>query len=594
MANVETLGVGAVERIISRTDRLVPYFSKGDKELSWDGFIYLFHYAGDNHSKDDSAGRVSVQIKGHKCEDVEKERKSYSIEMSDVRNYLQDGGTIFFVVYITDEDEYVYYCNLLPYELRNILKRYGNQDSRTIHLKVFPKNKKDVEELVFNFLRDRDMQRTAISAEMYTLEDIAKKGLLNSLSFGYTTLDKNYRTPLDYFFDHGMYLYADLPLGIKLPIQHIDHIDMASTEIEQDVYVGDMLYYHKYRVNYKKDCEEICFGKCLILVNPKNGVNGKINFKIQGTLKERINDLGFLISAVQAGGVKIRGQELPIFNIPIEEIAQFNIPERIETLEYLKKVQATLDILHVKKDLDCDSMTKLDEYNLAQLVSAISDKNLIRLKDEGTPFGKYSVANIHLCVCVIKDEDSGLFRMYDILNSPLVFKGVDNEKNEFDSSICIKLEDEMLLNYDNIDYDIIVNELGKVTPSEPYSQQLTLFLLEVLRVYDELKLPSHPLLGLAKKVVALIREKYTFNEPEITELNSLQIVLRERAFNDEEKKQLEKLISDPANQKKYLVLTGAFLLLDNQGEAKRNYLLMKVEDRKAFDAYPINRYRKWR
>lgn len=594
MANTETLGVGAVERIIARTDRLESYFNKGDKELSWDGFIYLFHHNGDNHSKDDLAGRVSVQIKGRKCKDVEKVQKSYSIEMSDMRNYLQDGGTMYFVVFVTKDDEYVYYCNLLPYELRNILKQYGKQKSKTIYLKAFPKSKKDVEELTFNFLRDRDMQRAAISAEMYTIEDIAQNGQLRSLSFGYTTFENKYRNPLDYFFDHGMYLYADMPLGIKLPVQHIDHIYEATTEIEQDVYVGDTLYYHNYRVVYKKECEEICFGKGLTLVSSKNGEKGRINFKIQGTLKERINDLGFLISALQAGGVKILDQELPIFNVREEEIEQFNIPDRIETLEYLKKVQTTLDSLHVKKDLDCDSMTDIDEYNLAKLVSAISDKNLIHLNDVGSPFGEYSVANIHLYMCVIKDEDSGLFRMYDILNSPLVFRGVDSEKKEFDSSICIKLEKDMLINYDNIDYDIVVNELGKIAPSEPYSQQLVLFLLEVLRVYDKLKLPSHPLLGLAKKVIELIRDKYTFSDPEITELNSLQIVLRERRFNDDEIRRIKAIVSDPSNQNNSLLLTGAYLLLDDQREAKRYYCLMNEEERKLFDEYPINRYRKWR
>ncbi len=554
----------------------------------------MYHHAGDTHSKDDSAGRVSVQIKGHKCLNVDDERKNYSVKMSDIRNYLQDGGTIFFVVYITEEDEFVYYCSLLPYELRNILKKYGKQDSRTIYLKPFPKKKKDVEELVFNFLRDRNMQRAAISAEIYTLEDIARNGMLNSLSFGYTTFDRNYRTPLDYFFDHGMYLYADLPLGIKLPVQHIDHIDEASTEIEQDVYVDDTLFYHKYQVVYKKECEEICFGKCLTFVNPKNEENGKINFKIQGTLKERINDLGFLIAALQAGGVIIRGQELPIFNVSLEEITQFNLPERIETLEYLKKVQSTLDVLHVKKDLDCDNMTKLDEYNLAQLVSAISDKNLIKLNNEGALFGKYNIANIRLFVCAIKDKDSGLYRMYDILNAPLVYKGVDNEKNEFDSSICVKLEGEMLLNYDNIDYDTVVSRLGEVAPSELYSQQLTMFLLEVLKVYDGLKLPTHPLLGFAKKIIALIQRRYAFEDSVMTELNLLQIVLRERSFNDDEIKQLQSIVSGTTNQKKYMVLTGAYLLLDDQNEAKRNYLLMEASEKEAFDKYPINRFRKWR
>ena len=594
MANTENLGVNAVDTIISRTDRLDPKFSKNDKELSWDGFIYLFHHAGDNHSKRDSAGRVPVQIKGHRCQNVETERKSYSVDMADLRNYLQDGGIIFFVVYITDEDEYVYYCNLLPHELRRILRDYGDQDSKTIYLKEFPRNKTDVEELVFNFLNDRDKQRAAISSELYTIEDIAKQGMLKGLSFGYVPIGKKYKTPIDYFFDHGMYLYANLPLGILLPIEHVDHIEVASTELTRNVYVNGKLYYSKYTVLYKKDRSEVHFGKCLQLINFNEGNAGKLNIKIQGTLKERINDLEFMIEALLHKGITIDNQELQIFNISEDELKQFNIPERRETLEYLKKVQHTLDVLHVKKDLDCDSLTKQDEYNLALLVSAIADKNLISLKDTGSPFGKYKVANLNLYVCAIKDDDSELFRMYDILDAPLVFRGVDEHEKEFDSCICIKFESDTLLNYDNIDYDVIVENLGKIIPSEQYSQHLTLFLLEILKVYDELKLPQHPLLQLAKKVVALIKDRYTFNDPEITTLNCLQIVRREREFSEEEIADIQAIITDPANENKYIVLTGAYILLDKQDDARRSYLKMSENEKQAFDEYPINRFRNWR
>ena len=89
------------------------------------------------------------------------------------------------------------------------------------------------------------------------------------------------------------------------------------------------------------------------------------------------------------------------------------------------------------------------------------------------------------------------------------------------------------------------------------------------------------------------KEKYTFNEPEITELNLLQTTLRERPLNETEILSLKEIVSDPENTKKYVILTGAYILLDNQAEAKKNYFLMEEKDRKAFDDYPINRYKNW-
>ncbi len=593
MASPENLGVTAVERIIARTDRLVPSFNRNDKGLSWDGDIEIYHHAGNNHKKDDFAGRIPVQIKGRSCDNLEDVKKSFPVEMADLRNYLQDGGTIFFVVFITDEDESVYYRSLLPFELKKILKKYGTQESRTISLKPFPKDKKVVEELVFNLLNDRDKQRAAISAEPLTLKDVAKDGELHTLSLGYVATNGDYNMPFDYFFEHGTYLYVNLPFGLSLPVEHIERINEASTEIKQDVYVGDKLYFHQYRATYKKDTLEISFGKCLRFINPRNGEPGTVNFNIQGTLSERINSLDFLISAIKASEIIIDGEHYNFFDISEEEKSKIDISDMMENLEYLEKVQKTLNTLHVKKDLECDNITKVDEYNIDKLVSAITDKNLIRLKDAGYPFGKYSFCNINLYVCVIKDKDSGLFRLYDILDAPIVFKGKDNKGRDFDSSICVKFDGKTLLGYDNLDHERIIENLSKIKPSEAYSQQLTLFLLEILKTYDELKLPTHPLLSLAKKLSELILDKYTFSDQEISELNFLQIVLRERAFNADEIGQLNDIVKTAVKEKKHFILAGAYILLNNQEESKKHYYLMADDDRDEFDRYPINRFRSW-
>lgn len=85
MANNETLGVGAVERLIARTDYLEAFINKNDKEPSWDGYIYAYHNTG-SHPKSDMVGRISVQVKGHSCKSVEKARKSFSVDMYDIRD----------------------------------------------------------------------------------------------------------------------------------------------------------------------------------------------------------------------------------------------------------------------------------------------------------------------------------------------------------------------------------------------------------------------------------------------------------------------------------------------------------------------------
>lgn len=563
-----------------------------DKEPSWDGYIYAYYHAG-NHPKSDMAGRVAVQVKGHGCQSVEAERKSFSVDMADLKNYLQEGGTIFFVVFITDEDEVVYYCSLLPYDLRKIIKDHGEQKSYTIQLKPFPTNKKEIADLFLNFIKNRDRQRTAISAEPVTVDQLVEKGMLKSLSFGYTTVDRNYKYPIDYMFHHDMYLYADLPLGISMPVEHIENIEMAVAEISNDVSVNGRTFYTSYKYVHKKDTEEFHFGKSIQLINPRNDEKGRWNFALKGKLSERILDEEFMIAALQAGGANFGESFLPLFKCSAEEIERFNIPERIENLEFLKRAKEVLTQMHVNTELDCDAMQSHDILNLDRLIAGVLDKNLVSMKDTGSIIGNYRIANITLLVCCLKDEDSGLFRLYDFFDAPLVFKGIDSNGKEFDSSVCVKLDREALHLYSNICYSVIAEQIARVSYSDNYGEQLTLFLLEILKAYDDLKLPAHPLLQLAKDVMAVIQKNGSEKEKEVIELNAMQIAKRDGSFSKKDSTRLFEMTSDPLINNKPFLMTGIYLLLDNQEQAERYYNQMTKDEKDQFDDYPINIYRRW-
>lgn len=563
-----------------------------DKEPSWDGYINAYHHAG-NHPKGDMVGRVAVQVKGHRCECVEKAKKSFSVEMSDIRNYLQEGGTIFFVVYITEETEVVYYRSLLPYDLRRILRDHGNQSSYTINLDRFPTNKKEIADLILNFVRNRDKQRTAISSEMVDIEQLTDQGLLKSLSFGFTTVDKKYRHPIDYFFTHDMYLYADLPFGISMPVQHIKNIEMAVSEIQNNISVNGKVFYEKYKCVHKQDSDEIYLGKSIVMSTSKTEEKGKWKFNLKGTLSERIRDEEFMISAIKAKGATFGNSYLPVFDCSADEIEKFNIPERERHLEFMKKAKAVLDLMHVTTELDCDSMEDRDILNLEKLISGVLDKNLVSLKDTGAIVGNYKIANLTLLMCCIKDTDSGLFRLYDFFDAPLAFKGKYEGGKEFDSSACVKLDRNALHLYDNICYSVIADQLRNVQYSEAYGGQLTLFMLEVLKAYDDLKLPAHPLLQLAKDIMAVLREHALPNEKAVMELNIIQISKREGIFGQAEVNKLYALADNKDTKENNSVMTGIYLLLNDQEMAKEYYEKMTESEKKQFDDYPICIYRNW-
>ena len=118
--DIEKVAVNTVALAISKSNYLVPNINSGDKEPSWDGDIEVYNKAGVNHNKSDLNIKIPVQVKGKLSDSPRKKTIKYPVEISDLRNYLQAGGTIYFVVYMdsSGENSQIYYADMLPFELK--------------------------------------------------------------------------------------------------------------------------------------------------------------------------------------------------------------------------------------------------------------------------------------------------------------------------------------------------------------------------------------------------------------------------------------------------------------------------------------------
>ena len=154
---VEKIATGIVDMLLNRTDHLISDIDSTDKMPSWDGGVRV--YRKDSQEKKDLIGRVPVQVKGHyfalsKNGNTFPEKISFPVEASDLTNYLNDAGVIFFVVYIDkkNNDNYkIYFNELLPYSLASILKK-GPQKKFTVNFNAFPTEKKEMVDIFLNFL----------------------------------------------------------------------------------------------------------------------------------------------------------------------------------------------------------------------------------------------------------------------------------------------------------------------------------------------------------------------------------------------------------------------------------------------------------
>ena len=580
----EKIATNHVELAISKADHLVSHINSNDKEPSWDGDVEVYKKSGHVHAKADLILKVPVQVKGHIKPNLKKKSIKYSIQYSDLRNYLYVGGTIFFVVYFDEEDEHhtIYYVGLLPFDLKKMLKDHKGDLSKctSIELKVFPTKKEDIDDIFLNFAHHMNRQRAAINSALLSFDSDLPT---NTISLGYSTsAAKHYDLPLDYFFDHETYIYAVLPQKVELPIAHLDRIELFSFTRDAPISVDSKVYFKSYTVTRSKISTVIRFGKGIQMsFSTTQSLPTKFNFTLSGTLSERIKDAEFMIAALSAHHYEINGGK-----IAFSEANCANLPTLQKKLSFLLDVKKTLDAVHVTADLDCSSLSVTDNTNLSILRAALIDKEPIKMCSSQSLLRTCHIANLELLLWVVPtEENSEYYNIYDFNYVPLIYREFDKNDKEYPSTHFVMLNKDAMLKYCNIDYNALLDAVQHVPFSKDYSHSLNALLLEMLKAYDESKNSRIELLSTATTLALWIKDSDPYTEHPIAILNYLQSVKRSRTLTSTEQAEILSLIE--AAQDNESIYVGAYLLLDNPVAAKIHFDKLPEESQKFFESCPI-------
>ena len=580
----EKIATNHVELAISKADHLVSHINSNDKEPSWDGDVEVYKKSGHVHAKADLILKVPVQVKGHIKPNLKKKSIKYSIQYSDLRNYLYVGGTIFFVVYFDEKDEHhtIYYVGLLPFDLKKMLKDHKGDLSKckSIELKVFPTKKEDIDDIFLNFAHHMNRQRAAINSALLSFDSDLPT---NTISLGYSTsAAKHYDLPLDYFFDHETYIYAVLPQKVELPIAHLDRIELFSFTRDAPISIDSKVYFESYTVTRSKSSTVIRFGKGIQMsFSTTQSLPTKFNFTLSGTLSERIKDAEFMIAALSAHHYEINGGK-----IAFSEANCANLPTLQKKLSFLLDVKKTLDAVHVTADLDCSSLSVTDNTNLSILRAALIDKEPIKMCSSQSLLRTCHIANLELLLWVVPtEENSEYYNIYDFNYVPLIYREFDKNDKEYPSTHFVMLNKDAMLKYCNIDYNALLDAVQHVPFSKDYSHSLNALLLEMLKAYDESKNSRIELLSTATTLALWIKDSDPYTEHPIAILNYLQSVKRSRTLTSTEQAEILSLIE--AAQDNESIYVGAYLLLDNPVAAKIHFDKLPEESQKFFESCPI-------
>lgn len=597
-SKIETLAANKLGDSLIITDLLDPHIAKKDKEPLYDGYVYI--YNNDNNKNENLIGRVAVQVKGKFSKKV-KTDFFYPVQKIALQKYLEE-GIIFFVGSIDEFNRTtLYYLCLTPVVIKHQLSIIGNQKTKNIRFTKFPNNKNEIVNLFFNFYTDCKKQISFAKERLFSLEEINKSDLLNSISVSFSSYGYDKKETLRAFFTTPVYLYANLK-NVPIPVPLGTGPVMISTRenIKAKISVSEKVYYENYTRIINQDQTIWQFGKSMSIIMTNNSrltnesdsvpvqqYQIKVDIKFTNMLKERSKDLEFIIAVYKNKMICI--DDLPInINVPDEEYKRFRVEEQEQLLKKYQEVNQLFDILNIRQDINLEKLSENDQNGLDTLIEAILYKKVVdTLPDNIKTIQVITIADLKLLL--VFDRKVGKkprYRVYDYFNSGCVLQ-YEFEGKSWESSIYSILKKDGFLNVANINYSKIVSSYKILIAENPTIYDKANYdMLFMLSAYDEGNSKNEELLKSAEEMALWLKESDNNLPMSLKTINYYQVIKRKRELNEKEKEDLYQITEDSNIEIFYKV--GAYLLLDQMFAAERHFKKLTDIEQKDFLSFPIS------
>jgi hypothetical protein len=384
-------------------------------------------------------------------------------------------------------------------------------------------------------------------------------------------------------FENEVYIYANIKgSNVSVPLDMIP-CSIQTEETEPcTITVNDKEYYSFFSRIRTKEKSIIQKGKSLKITLTESGVPIKINYNPTSMLSDRIIDTEFMLDVLHSKHFSLNGNKVYI-NPTVTELKNFNIEAMNDKLEYYKKMQTVLKLLHIQQDINIMTLSEQDMREIYNLITAfIDNKTVCNLRRDLPVITKIKIQDIVLLLVFNEtSEGSGEYNIYDFFHSNLVLMYDRlNSDDKYITSLYSILQTDDYLQISNIDYDAMLPSYQILLKDNPeIFDRANMDMLNMISAYDKNK--NANLLKVAKSFA-----EWIFNDckdiipNEIKLLNILQIVRRERELNIDEIKQLCAITENPKMCEETKV--GAYLLLDNQIAAQIHFDLLDKDIQEEF------------
>lgn len=586
--NTEIIATSYLKEVLATTDLLDPtYLKDGEKEPSWDGNLYLHENAD---MKKTGLKKIPVQVKGT-IKASHPDKITFRMSLDDMDNYLRDGGVMLFVVYISNDKKRktIYYESLLPIKIRILKDRNVGKKTIPVECKQFPSDPERMVSVCMNFYADMQKQRSFALAELKSLEELEKEGILEGLTFSVMAYGRQKNDVQSVLLQDTPYMYAKIKGSpIPQPLEMIPIGIHVAEDVPCTISAGGKVFYNSAKRIRSEGRAEFCIGKSFRIV--AEGTKTSFNYTPTNMLSDALIDTEFMIAFAEAGSLQLNDILLPVEET--KNMGKDKIRAQKERLEYCKEVKAVLDILGLDVDVDIKKTTDADIKNTDRFYRGIvKGEAVAHLRPDIPPVAKVDYYNLTLIIGFNKIAEPGTYNLYDFNSAPMLFAYEDGVGGHLSTSRYEILKAEDFLKLANIDLDKMVGSYKELSEYEHVYVDANMAVLRLLSAYDESKDSRKDLLEAAQDLAMWLLET-DINEEVLSaarrKINLWQVLKRKGPLDKAILKEAYQIAEDSDQSDDIRV--GANLILGNQFAAEKYFEQLPVNVQSEFREYPIFRY----